>query len=44
MRLIKSISENWEDRWQQVAKNTLTVIVVLSAFAIALLALFGLFD
>ncbi len=44
MQLINVIREKWEDSWQRVARETLTIFVMLSAVATAVLALFGIFD
>jgi hypothetical protein len=44
MHFVNIIREKWEDRWQRDASNTLTVLAMLSAVAVAVLALFGVLD
>ncbi len=44
MHFINIIREKWEDRWQRDASNTLAIFAMLSAAAVAVLALFGVLD
>jgi hypothetical protein len=44
LHFINILRERWEDRWQRGASDTLTILAMLSAVAVALLALFGVLD